>query len=116
MATCLSRDCCLDFKIDFDKIEPHDESVLPHLHDYDYALEMFPTIEAAEPQPNLDDWTPGDNDRFEMSDEVAYSQKSVKKRGVLRVAPGDLATGSVPRHCPEREGRSPSGVEAPSEF
>ena len=77
------------FNVDFDKIEPHDESVLPHLHDYEYPLKMLPTIEAAEPQPNLDDWTPGDTERFEMSDEVAHSQKPVKKRGVLRVAPRD---------------------------
>ena len=77
------------FNVDFDEIEPHEESVLPHLHDYDYALEMFPTIEAAELQPNLDDWTPGDTERFEMLDEVAHSQKPVKKRRVLRVAPSD---------------------------
>ena len=37
------------------EIEPHDESVLPHLPEFEYALKMFPTIEAAEPQPNLDD-------------------------------------------------------------
>ena len=50
---------------------------------------LFPTIEAAKPQPNLDDWTPGDTERFEMSDAVAQSQKPIKKRGVLRVAPSD---------------------------
>ena len=55
---------------------------------------MSPTIEAAEPQPNLDDWTPRDTERFEMSDEVAHSQKSVKKRGVLRVAPGEALSES----------------------
>ena len=76
--------------VDFDKIEPHDKSVLPHLHDYDYALKMFPTIEAAEPQPNLDDWAPGDTEGFEMFDEVARSQKPMKKRGVLRVAPSEV--------------------------
>ena len=89
LATCPSTDCCPHFNIDFDKIEPHDESVLPHLHEFEYALKMFPMIEAAEPQPNLDDWTPGDADRFEISDAVAQSQKPIKKRGVLRVAPSD---------------------------
>jgi len=77
------------FNVDFDKIEPHDESVLPHLHDYDYALKMFPTIEAAEPQANLDDWTPKDTEDFEMFNEVALSQKPIKSRGVVRVAPGE---------------------------
>ena len=50
------------FNVDFDKIEPHDESVLPHLHEFEYARKMFPMIEAAEPQPNLDDWIPGDTE------------------------------------------------------
>ena len=46
------------FNIDLDEIHMHDESVLPHLHDYEYALRMFPRIGAAPPQPNLTDWVP----------------------------------------------------------
>ena len=77
------------FNIDFDEIYPHDESVLPHLHEFEYAFRMFPKIEVGEPQPNLDDWTPGDIERCDMSNEVAQLQKPMKKRGNMRVGPSD---------------------------
>ena len=58
-------------------------------YEFEYALRMFPKIEAAKPQPNPEDWTPGDTEGFDMFHAEAQSQKPIKKRGVLRVAPSD---------------------------
>ena len=79
------------FNIDPDEIDMHDQSVLPHIHEYEYAFSMFARIKAAHPQPNLTDRVPGSIERWNTSDEMDHSQKcrpveSVKKRGVFRVA------------------------------
>ena len=68
---------------------------MPHAHEFEYALKMFPKIEAAEPQPNLDDWTRGDTEGWNVFNDVAQFQKPMKKRGILRVAPGDAFRGLV---------------------
>ena len=39
--------------------ELHDERMLPHLYDEEDVENMFPSIEAAEMQPNAEDWIPG---------------------------------------------------------
>ena len=42
--------------------ELHDEKALPHLYEADYIRRTFPRLEAADAQPNLEDWIPGDNE------------------------------------------------------
>ena len=39
--------------------EFHDEHMLPHLHSDDDVRRMFPSIQAAQLQPNAEDWIPG---------------------------------------------------------
>jgi len=39
--------------------EIHDERMLPHLYEEEDVEKMFPSIGAAEMQPNAEDWIPG---------------------------------------------------------
>ena len=70
-----------NFTVGLDEIDMHDESVLPHLHEFEYARKMLPRIEAASPQPSLDDQIPGDIEKWDLLNEVAQSQRPMKNRG-----------------------------------
>ena len=87
----------------FNDIGVHDKSILPHTHKHEYVVMMFPRIKAAPPQPNSDDWVPGDMEGWGRSHEPnAWSLENrsqddlatptVKKQGLLKVSRGDTTS------------------------
>jgi hypothetical protein len=64
--------------------ELHNEKLLPHLYEADYINRTFPRLEAADAQPNIEDWIPGDTEGWESTEEEKESEAT--RRGHLRLA------------------------------
>ena len=62
----------------------HNEKLLPHLYESDYIRRTFPKLEAADAQPNLEDWIPGDTEGWGSTEEEKESEAT--RRGHLRLA------------------------------
>ena len=70
--------------------ELHDEKSLPHLYEAEYIKRAFPRLEAADAQPNLEDWIPGDTEGWGSTEEEKESEAT--RRGHLRLAYGEKGT------------------------
>ena len=64
--------------------ELHDEKSLPHMYEAEYIKRAFPRLEAADAQPNLEDWIPGDTEGWGSTEEEKESEAT--RRGHLRLA------------------------------
>jgi hypothetical protein len=61
--------------------EFHDERTLPHLYEEEDVENMFPSIGAAEMQPNAEDWIPGaDREEDEREREGTQAGRELSPR------------------------------------
>ena len=60
------------------------EKLLPHLYEFDYIRRTFPKLVAADAQPKLEDWIPGDTEGWGTTEEEKESEAT--SGGHLRLA------------------------------